>query len=572
MRRQAPDLAVTGAVTLAVLGPLLLGGGSWLVGDMVFVPEQPWKEAWLGLDGALPRAVPMDALVSLATTLLPGALVQKVLLVGGFVAGGLGVARVVEDQRWFARAAAITLFCWNPWVYERLLIGQWAILLGYLLLLPWVALAARRLRRDPTDPGNLAPAAVVLVLSAVCSPSSGVMAVVVLAVLGLGRDPRGWWRVAVLAVVANLTWLVPALTADAARITTDGVFAGFAARGESGAGVLASLLSLGGIWKTSIVPGERESAVIVVLACALSVAALVALWRSGPGRGRWFVLGGAALLMALVPALVPGLLESAADRVSFLALLRDSHRFLAPLGLVLAVGVAHAATEVAQPLTPQTRGLWSVVGLLVVAPVLLLPSLAWGAAGELQRSSYPQEWTDVADRIGADEVTVVLPWGSAYRSFDWNHRRAVLDPAPRLLPGTVLIDDTVRLERPSASGTETVIVPPEDPRVVAVGEALGEPDAGEALRALGVRWVLVERGMVEVTPPTGGVVAHDGDQLTLIDLAGAGPVADAPTDVRPEVTIWRRIFVLSGHGLAILLLLAGAAWILRSGSNERHTT
>lgn len=570
MRRPGPDLAVTGAVTLVILGPLLLGRGAWLVGDMVFVPGQPWKEAWLGLDGSLPRAVPMDALISLVTVVLPGALVQKILLVGGFVAGGLGVARVVGDQGWFARAAAITLFCWNPWVYERLLIGQWAILLGYLLL-PWVALAAWRLRRDPGDPRHLAPAAVVLVLSAVCSPSSGVMAVVVLAVLGLGRDRRGWWRLAVLAAAANLTWLVPALTADSVRITADGVFAGFAARGESGVGLLASLLSLGGIWKTSIVPGERESAAIVVLACALSVAALVALWRSGPGRGRWLVLGGVALLMALVPALAPDLLESAAERVPPLALLRDSHRFLAPLGLVLAVGVAHAAAEVAQPLTPQTRGLWSVVGLLVLAPVLLLPSLAWGAAGELQRSSYPQEWTDVADRIGADEVTVVLPWGSAYRSFDWNHRRAVLDPAPRLLPGTVLVDDTVRLERSGASGTETVIVPPEDPRVVAVGEALREPAAGEALRALGVRWVLVERGMVEVTPPTGGVVVHDGDQLTLIDLAGAGPVADGPTDVRREVTTWRRIFVLSGHGSAIVLLLAGAAWILRSGSNERHT-
>ncbi|HWJ08190.1 MAG TPA: hypothetical protein VNS46_02375 [Nocardioides sp.] len=561
LRERAPDLAVTAAVTLAVLGPLLLGSGLWLVGDMVFVPDQPWKSAWLGLDGALPRAVPMDALVSLASYVVPGALVQKVLLVGGFLAGGLGIARLVGAQAWFARAAAITLFCWNPWVHERLLIGQWAILLGYLLL-PWVALAAQRLRRDATD---AAPAAVVLVVSAVCSPSSGVMAVGVLAVLGLTRDRRGWWRAALVAVVANLPWLVPALTADSVRVATDGVFAGFAARAESGAGTLASVLSLGGIWKTSILAGERTSALLVLLSCLLSLAALVGLWRAAPERGRWLGLGGAAVAVALLPTTGPGadLLEALGSAVPGVALLRDSHRFLAPLGVVLAVGAAHAVTEVRGQVRPGRGALWAAVALLVVAPVLLLPSLAWGGGGEIQRSSYPPAWEDVADLVGPDDVTVVLPWAGSYRGFDWNHRRAVLDPAPRLLPGTVLVDDSVRLT--------DLVVPPEDPRVLAVAEALDGDDAAGALRALGVRWVLVERGMGAVVVPA-APVRYDAGGLTLLDLAADGPVAAGATAARPEVARWQEVVVSFGHGLAILLLLLGAAGILRPGSNGRHTT
>ncbi|MBM0126998.1 hypothetical protein [Pimelobacter simplex] len=556
VRRPGPDLAVALALAVLVLGPLLVGGGYWLVGDMVFVPHQPWKSAWLGLDGSLPRAVPMDALVSLATHVVPGSVVQRLLLVGGLLAGGLGVGRLVGDLRWYARAAAITLFCWNPWVLERLLIGQWAILLGYLLL-PWVALAARRLRADPRDWG---PAAVVLVLSAVCSPSSGAMAVGVLAVLTLGRDRRTWWRVGALAVGANLTWAVPALTATTVRVSTDGVFAGFAARAESAAGAAASVFSLGGIWKTSIVPEERTSAVLVLLSCLLSVAACAGLVRSGPERRRWLLLGAAAVVLALLPV-VPGgsgLLEDLAARVPGLALLRDSHRFLAPLGLVLAVGSAHAVRAVRDRIRPGVGALWSAVVLLVVAPLLLLPSLAWGALGDLPRSSYPQAWEDVADLVGPDDTTVVLPWEGSYRGYAWNHRRAVLDPAPRLLPGTVLVDDRVLLA--------DRVVPAEDPRVVAIAQALADPEPAGALRAQGVRWVLLERGMGEPAVPDGRI-AYDAGGLLLVDLVVDGPVSSVAVGNDRS----RQVLVSIGHTCAFLLLLAGAAWILRSGSNGHHS-
>ena len=91
------DAAWTALLTVVILGPLLTGWGFWLFGDMVFVPEQPWKDAWLGLDGTLPRAVPMDAIVSVLTQVLPG---------GGaapatgrrFLAGGIGAGLFVRGH------------------------------------------------------------------------------------------------------------------------------------------------------------------------------------------------------------------------------------------------------------------------------------------------------------------------------------------------------------------------------------------------------------------------------------------------------------------------------------------
>ena len=179
-------------------------------------------------------------------------------------------------------------------------------------------------------------------------------------------------------------------------MSADGVFDGFAARAESGAGLLPSLVSLGGIWKTSILPEARTSAVLVVLSCLLTFAAAAGLRRAvrdHPGEWRRLAgLGFGALVVAAAPA-VPGGAEAFADlagRLPGLALLRDSHRFLAPLGVVLAIGAAGAATAVRERVRPGRGALWSVVGLVVAAPVLLLPALAWGANGELERVVVPR--------------------------------------------------------------------------------------------------------------------------------------------------------------------------------------
>ncbi len=86
------------------------------------------------------------------------------------------------------------------------------------------------------------------------------MAALVVVVLGLRRSFAHVAVTAGLIVVANLSWLLPSLLADASADAGGGVFDAFAARGESSLGALASLFSLGGTWKTSIVPEERTSA------------------------------------------------------------------------------------------------------------------------------------------------------------------------------------------------------------------------------------------------------------------------------------------------------------------------
>src|SRR3546814_16106233 len=62
-----------------LLGPAL-GRGYVLSYDMVWVPDLALRTDFLGVDSALPRAVPSDAVVSVLDELVPGMLLQKLVL------------------------------------------------------------------------------------------------------------------------------------------------------------------------------------------------------------------------------------------------------------------------------------------------------------------------------------------------------------------------------------------------------------------------------------------------------------------------------------------------------------
>ena len=142
-------LAVAVVAALALLGPAL-GPGAVLTYDMVWVPDLALLRDTLGLGSGLPRAVPSDAVVAALDEIVPGLLLQKVVLLGALVAAGTGAARLVRAPL-VARVAVVVLVEWNAFVVERLLIGHWPVLLGYGLL-PWLLVLARRWREDDAPP------------------------------------------------------------------------------------------------------------------------------------------------------------------------------------------------------------------------------------------------------------------------------------------------------------------------------------------------------------------------------------------------------------------------------------
>ena len=137
-------------LALLLLGPAL-APGYVLSYDMVWVPDLDMRSDFLGLATSLPRVVPSDAVVAVLDSVVPGMVLQKVVLLGSLVAGGLGAARLVPDLSLVGKLAVISCYQWSPLVAERLLIGHWPVLIAWACL-PWVLHLTQRWRRDDVLP------------------------------------------------------------------------------------------------------------------------------------------------------------------------------------------------------------------------------------------------------------------------------------------------------------------------------------------------------------------------------------------------------------------------------------
>jgi hypothetical protein len=547
-------------VAFVVTGPLLFTRGFWLFGDMVFVPRQPWKPEWYGGDGGVPRAVPSDALASLATQVVPGDLVQKAVLVAIFGFAGWGVLRLLAGVHPVAAVVASVFYQWNPFVFERLAIGHWALLCGYAAL-PWVVAGALRFARDGKVgwPGLFIASSV----AAWTSPSGGVIAALC-AMAVLLADPGGrriqrFLVAAVTVLAVNLPWLIPGILATSgAPVDTTGASA-FAARSDTPLGDLASVLTLGAMWKSSVVPTERDSMILVLLALVVVLAGLAGL-VVGRHRERSVVHG---LALAAVPLLVfvvatttgwgQALSGWVATSLPGGGLVRDSQKFLAPFALLVAVGLGHAADRVARA-ARHASGAVAFVAVVGVIQLMTLPSLAWGNLGRWEAATYPAEWASVAELV-ADETThgtpttVALPF-EVYRRFSWNDQWAWLDPAPRILPGRVIVDDTL-----GVGGGEEVAG--ESSAALRVRQSDQSWDAlAPVLEELQVSYVLVEHG----TPgdlPTGEFreigyrSLHEGEHLSLYATGHAVSERDLPH--------WAP-WLLVLDGVLVLVWVAAGAW------------
>lgn len=538
-----------------VLGPALLPGFA-LSYDLVFTPRQELLPGSIGVGSGLPRAVPQDAVVALVETVVPGMILEKAMLLAIPVLAGTGMLRLLRGTA--AGVVGATLAIANPFVAQRLVIGHWGLLLAYALV-PWALVVAQRLRAhgDPWDGLRL----VLLVAAGSLTPSGSLLLSLVAVPPALLLRSRYSVRSRLLlaaAVVATwLPWLLPALLhPGGAEADPDGTRV-FALRADAPDGALMSALTGGGIWNAEVSLPSRDTPFTWVFAAfvlVLAVTGATSLARLlGRGvAGWWSGVALLGLLASLASVAIPGAWAALLEAVPGGGLARDAQKLLAPWILLLAASAGMGAARLIGLVRDRTSRMIALAALAVL-PLACQPDLLWGAGGRLASVDYPSDWATaraiVAENPGPGDV-VSFPW-TAFRRFDWNAGRTVLDPAPRWLTRTTVVSDDLVID----TSDGLVTVSGDDPRAQAIGRALAEgEDVARLLPSLGVGWALVAKGTPGPVPGLEGwELAFDGPDLSLY-AAPQGSVTEVRSDARLVAAVDLAVGAALLAGLGMLLI------------------
>lgn len=556
------SLAVISASLVLILGPAL-GRGLVQSYDLVWSPDRRLTAFATGVGVPAPRAVPSEAAAWLVGWLLTPQLAQKVVLVSVLLAAAWGVVALLRYLRPEVGTSGLCIAAlaalWNPFVSERLVAGQWTVLLGYAVL-PWLV---RAVLAFLDGVGTLRPVCAVVAVAAVGGANSLTMTALTLVPLLLagarGRVRRALAGLAVgalLVVGTSAAWSLPALAAKVS-VADRGVGA-FAPRSDTPLGVLASLASGGGFWNEATHPAPRETMLIAVLATMGALLAGIAFVRLLRDSGALPMLGAVAVGLLLVTlSVMPatrGLWTGLVTGVPGGGVLRDSQKLVGLWVVALALGAGAGTDVIRRRGSDASR--W--VGLAAAALVVLLSvQMLWGIGGRLDAQRVPSGYRHAAAVVSGlpDGEVGLLPW-SQYRRYDWNADRVSLTLAPRIVGHRVLFDDSL----PLRGGT----VPGEDRRAARVTTAIaGGASPVEALRQAGVRYLAAETGagidVDEVALRAAGRVVVDDDHLLVVDLGAvesaavdAGAVESAAVDPRWNRAGW---LVTGVTGVVVLVVL-----------------
>ena len=415
-------------VAIVVWGPALFANGYILLGDMVFTPSMHPPSP---LVGPLQGTTNVTLLYNLAWVLsrvIGAVLLQKGLLfLIAFLPGYLMYRYAPCRNKW-ARLFAGTLYAVNPFVYMRMLMGQWGLLLGYALL-PVALASAIKTVREPKA-GRCARTALWLAGVAVLSVHMGAIALVVCLVAAIFElASRGHVRrsafalgaILLLVLLLSAFWFIPALRGgDLSGAIGKADLEVFQTRSTSRAGTSISVLGLYGYWKNAIDPLLPRNYVPLwpVFAVGLLLLSVIGFWSyrrdgaRGPLAKALLVVGVLGFFLSLgTRAPVTGPVFSFVyDHLPAFRIFREPQKFAAMLALVYSIlgglGLERLITGPSgtgkEPRPFRRWRSWLIPTLLILTVCFYSFRIFGGLWGEAKAVSYPRSWAQAQELLDDD--------------------------------------------------------------------------------------------------------------------------------------------------------------------------
>ncbi|MBN2168543.1 MAG: hypothetical protein JW738_04810 [Actinobacteria bacterium] len=444
-----------GVLSIAVWGKALFGYGFVLLGDMVFTPAMYPVGSMLGPPRGLMSVTLVFNLVHVLSQIISGMLVQKVLLFLTVFLAGLLMYYCVPCKAVWGKIFAGTLYAVNPFIYVRLIMGQWGFVLGYALI-PVVIKAIQRLLNEPNS-FNASLSGLLLAAVALISPHCAVIAVIIAVLLWvLGMFTAGNKRKRIIYFAAALLiftllssfWIVPAFQYEGLESTINSSdLEAFRTQSTSSAGVGISVLSMYGYWKTRLDPLLPRSGLplwpgFMIVFAALSLIGLVSNWKNSETESLvkvlliTFIFGFFLALGSRAP-ITGGLYGFLFDQFPVIKLFREPQKFVALISLSYSILGALGLEKLLLSIKENSSRAKIIRAGAFTVSILLVFTYSYrifgGLWGEAKPVRYPDSWSEarmVLDEDGSDFKVLFLPpyW---YMRFDFEQGdRTTASPLP----------------------------------------------------------------------------------------------------------------------------------------------
>lgn len=506
-------------LSFIIVFPLLLPGYIITL-DMVFTPK-------LQIPSFTSPSFFFSGVLWLLNLVIPSYFLQKAMLFMVFFLAGWGMYRFVSKKfGWFGILGGI-FFAINPFVYERVMAGQWQFLLGYSIL-PFVIPAIIDFFDDPNRKNAVILGLWAFLLINLAIHFSLILFIILL-VYGFAHayfnkekiyvGVKYLFLIGSIVILLNSNWLLPTILGKSSISQTINLFdssdlTAFQSVPDNNFGLIFNLLSGFGFWMEAydyfILPKNIIFfwPLISLIIIGISLWGLVKSFQKKE-RTSYPLLITLAVIFLLSLDLAGGVaIKSSANFFYFLytrfPILRGFREPQKLVGIMMfcyayfgSIGIVYLSAKVRKSFM-----FYVLCFMFLFLPFIYTPTIFGGFWGQLKPVFYPDSWKKVNRILNEDRqnfLTLFFPWHQ-YIRFMFANNRVIASPAPYFFDKSVLSSQNYETKslythdtRPEALHVEGLLSI-ERERVNLLGESVIERiNWGEALAPINVKYIILAK-------------------------------------------------------------------------------
>jgi hypothetical protein len=415
---------------LAVFFPLFHKGFIFSYDGLFFYPKIVYKLHYL-----LPNQTYFLFLLNKLSYLIPTWLIQRLIWLSALYIGALGCFYLFKRIHKLAGYLAGIFFIFNPFIYERMIMGQVMIILGFSLY-PWVILLLKKYFRKKKIIFFLFASILAGVATLFFTHSLFILNLIVLVIfLHESMKNKNYRKLAIhfiiyliIIIVMNLNWFLPSVSKSSslAELSTQfeqSDFSFYATSSGKINNIWLNILTLNGHWaeRENFFNYHLNSPVSMIASIIILGLVMAGTWLGVKDKKKRLAGGLAVLFGAVACVLAIGkahfitaiLVDPLYRYLPFYKGMREPEKWVVVLVLVYVYFLALFLNFSFKRFRKRKFIQWLIIVCLMVLPIVNTHQMLWGFNKQLKVGDFPKSWYEVNQFLAQqknDFKVLFLPW------------------------------------------------------------------------------------------------------------------------------------------------------------------